>query len=73
MILHRYRIRYWSNIDWCWIGETLLAQTETQVMEYVDKQCAPEYRMRLDISNNTRYQTLEVTDEGPITLPYVLD
>jgi hypothetical protein len=73
MILNRYRIRYWSNVDWCWISETLIAQTESQVQEYVDKQCKPEYRMLLNISDHTRQQTLEITDEGPITLPYVID
>jgi hypothetical protein len=73
MIINRYRIRYWSNVDWCWIGETLLAQTESQVIAYVDKQCAPEYRMRLDLVTGTKHQTLEIEDEGPITLPYVID
>jgi len=73
MILNRYRIRYWSNVDWCWISETLIAQTEAQVIEYADKQCAPQYRMRLDLSTNTKRQTLEIEHEGPITLPYVID
>lgn len=72
MILHRYVVRYWSGVDWCWIRETLIAQTETQVIEYVDKQLAPEYRMRRG-DNGAKYQTLEIDDEGPITLPYVID
>jgi hypothetical protein len=72
MIIYRFNVRYWSGVDWCWYRETILAQSETQVIEYVDKQVAPQYRMKRG-DNNVMYETLEIENEGQITLPYVID
>lgn len=71
MILRKYQVRYWDGLDWCWVTEFMLAQTEQQIRDWVDKQCKPEYRKRRN-DRNEMYETLEIFDDGEATLPYVL-
>jgi hypothetical protein len=67
--MKRYTATWWDGLEWRKRCAELFALDEAQVRAWVDNECAPQYRNKGDSTDDT----LVITDEGLVDLPYVVE
>lgn len=76
--IYKFKVEYWSSIDWAWIEYHALAIDENQVKALVDSQCSLDYRQKEKLTMvdgefiNQSSDSLVITELEELTLPYVI-
>lgn len=77
--IYKYKVEYWSSIDWAWVEYHALAIDEAQVRLLVDSQCEASYRQKEKLAMidgefvNQASDSLVITELEELTLPYIID
>lgn len=77
--IYKFKVEYWSSIDWDWIEYHALAVDEAQVRALVESQCSVDYRKKeklLMIEGefvNQASDSLVITLLEELTLPYMIE
>lgn len=68
--MNKYRAEYFSTVDWEWLIAEILADSEEQARECIDRACKPEFRMKSYADE--RKDTLKLSIiESDLKLPLV--
>ena len=76
--IYKFKVEYWSSIDWAWIEYHALAIDENQVKALVDSHCSLDYRQKEKLTMvdgefiNQSSDSLVITELEELTLPYVI-
>ena len=75
--LLKFRVRYFSSIDWKWIELDSLAFSVDQVRAFADSECSPQYRNipyrgLKDNEQRPFVDSLTIGDGEPVAVPYVI-
>ena len=71
--LGRYRIEYFSSLDWKDFDYEVVGESEAQVRVWVDKECPRSYRDKPYSSDKPRPDTLKIERIGDVTLPFIIN
>jgi hypothetical protein len=71
--MYRYRIRYFSTLDWRWFEATVLAESDEQLEQGVSNNlCAKLFRIKRDCITKEECDTLRTEWKDAVSLPLIL-
>lgn len=71
MELTIYVAKYFDGLAWQWRRMEVIAESEEQVKQFVDRTCPSEYR-RKPYQSTHASDSLTIERSDPVSMPYVL-
>lgn len=68
--MNKYRAEYFSTVDWDWSIAEILADSEQQARECIDRACKPDFRMKSYHDERKDTLTLTLIEEN-LQLPLI--
>lgn len=68
--LGEYRVEWFSSVDWDWKSANIIAESEEQIMEWINTECKLQLRIRPFADG--KEDSLSINFIKSVSIPYVI-